>query len=82
MVFQLSKDQAEEAIATVSLLRTSGPAFCNNMHQQLDQAMLACDLLPTMPVRKSPLPATAKDYVTKLPQLLSMSKFSLARKYR
>ena len=82
LVFQLSKDQAEEAIATVSLLRASGTAFCNNTHQQLDQAMLACDLMPTMPVRKSPMPATAKEYVTKLPQLLSMSKFSRARKHR
>ena len=78
LIFQLSKAQAEEATATVHLLRVSGTAFCNNMHQQLDQAMLACDQLPTVLVRKSP--ATAKEYVTKLPQLLSLSKFSLTRK--
>lgn len=80
LVFQLSKDQAEEAAVTVKSLRTSGADFCMNMHQQLDQAMLACELLPTMPVRKSPVSATAKEYVTKLPQLLSLSKLSLTRK--
>jgi len=79
LVFQLSKDQAEEAAVTVKLLRTSGAAFCMNMHQQLDQAMLACNLLPTRPVRKSPVSATAKEYVTKLPQLLSLSKLNLTR---
>lgn len=80
LVFQLSKDQAEEATVTVKLLRASGAVFCTNMHQQLDQAILACDLLPTMPVRKSPVSATAKEYVTKLPQLLSLSKLSLTRR--
>ncbi|KAL3142386.1 hypothetical protein ABBQ38_002722 [Trebouxia sp. C0009 RCD-2024] len=77
---KLSKDQAEEATVTVKLLRASGAVFCTNMHQQLDQAILACDLLPTMPVRKSPVSATAKEYVTKLPQLLSLSKLSLTRR--
>lgn len=76
---QLSKEQAQEAVATVKSLKTSGAVFCVNMQQQLDQAMLACDVLPT-PMGKPLASAAAKDYVTKLPQLLSLSRLNLTRK--
>ena len=75
---QLSKAQAQEAAATVNSLKDSGAAFCISMHQQLDQAMLACDMLPTAPASR--VPAAANDYVTKLPQLLSLSRLNLTRK--
>lgn len=77
---QLSKVQAEEAMATVKSLTTSGRAFCVTMHQQLDEATLACSKLPTAPVAKTPASATARNYVTKLPQLLSLSKLNLLGK--
>ena len=80
LVPQLSKEQAQEATATINCLKASGAAFGINMHQQLDQAMLACDMLPTATVSKSPASASAQDYVAKLPQLLSLSRLNLTRK--
>ena len=77
---QLSEAQAEEAAATIKSLKTSGTAFCVTMHQQLDEAMLACSKLPTAPEGKTPASAIAKSYVTKLPQLLSLSKLNLTKK--
>ena len=77
-VIQLSKDQAQEANTTVNSLRMSGNAFCSNMHQQIDRALLACGSLPT-PARRSPTALAAKDYVTKLPQMLSLSRLSLTK---
>ena len=77
---QLSKEQAQEATATVDSLRASGTAFCMHMHQQLDQAMLACDALPTPHLSKSAASVAAKEFVTRLPQLLSLSRLSLTRK--
>lgn len=76
----MSKEQAQEAVATVNCLKTSGAAFCISMQQQLDQAMLACDMLPTARMSKPPASAATKDYVTKLPQLLSLSRLNLTRK--
>lgn len=77
---KLSKDQAQDATATVCSLKTSGSAFCINMHEQLDQAMLACNLLPTTSVSRRPASAAAKEYVTKLPHLLLLSRLNLTKK--
>ena len=83
-VVQLSKDQAQEADTTVKSLRTSGTAFCSSMHQQLDQALLTCNALPAparMSVQElhSPTAIAAKEYVTKLPQMLSLSRLNLTK---
>lgn len=73
---QLSRDQAQEAEATVNHLRASGATFCSNMGAQLEQTMLACKALPTPAVTKS----GPRVYVTKLPQLLSVSRLNLTKR--
>ena len=75
----MSRDQAEDAEATVSDLTRLGAAFCSNMNAQLDQAILACSCLPAPAIDKGSS-SSSRDYVTKLPQLLSINRLNLTKR--
>ncbi|DBA90957.1 TPA: hypothetical protein ACH3X2_004168 [Trebouxia sp. C0005] len=78
-VCKLSQDQAEDAEATIRDLTRLGAAFCSSMNAQLDQAILACSCLPAPAINKGSS-SSPRDYVTKLPQLLSISRLNLTKR--
>lgn len=77
--YQLSCEQAADATATLDKLAESGNIFCNTTQNQVDQAFQACEQLPA-PASSSTSISSTRDYVTKLPQLLSSSRLNLTWK--
>ena len=74
-MLQLSTSQAQEAEASVRLLRLTGPPIINSMQIDAERAMLACDSLPAPVDSKDSSPRKYR-----VPQFLSLSRLSLTKK--
>ena len=77
--FQLSREQADDAAATIDKLTASGKDFCAQMQSQLDQALQASGHI-AVPAASHASTSSPRDYIANLPQLLSVSMLNLGRK--